>query len=162
VTPALSVSAVSRRILLRTAIALSVCSAGRSLLPDAAAAQPSEAANPCAVIGYDEARVGIVLQALKAAAHSMTPDPIAPFIEYPFTARSSAGTIVIKSAKDMRRMFPRIFTARVRSAILSQNLDDAFSNYQGVMIGNGQVWIAEVCRDQQCRDKKYVVRTVNF
>ena len=54
-TPALSVSAVSRRVLLRIAITLLVCSAGWSLLPDAAAEQPSKPANPCAVIGYDEA-----------------------------------------------------------------------------------------------------------
>ena len=160
--PALSVTAVDRRMVLRIAIALLACSAGPKLPPGAAAAQPSRASNGCAVISYDEARVAIVLQALKEAARSMTPDPILPFIEYPFTARSAAGNIVIRSTKDMRRMFSRIFTARVRSAILAQNLDDAFSNYQGVMIGNGQVWIAEVCRDQQCTDKKYVIRTVNF
>jgi hypothetical protein len=144
--------AIDRRILLVTAIGLLACGP--------TAAHPGKTA--CALIGYDAARVAVVLQALKEAANSMTPDPIEPYIDYPFTARSAAGNIVIKSANDLRRAFPRIFTERVRSAILAQNLDDAFSNYQGVMIGNGQVWIAEVCRDQACRDKKYVVRTINF
>jgi hypothetical protein len=152
--PARSAIAIDRRILLATAIGLLACGP--------AAAQPGNAWSACAVIGYDEARVAVVLQALKEAVNSLTPDPIEPYIDFPFTARSATGNIVIKSAKDLRRVFPRIFTDRVRSAILAQNLDDAFSNYQGVMIGNGQVWIAEVCRDQGCRDKKYVIRTINF
>ena len=152
--PARSAIAIDRRILLATAIGLLACGP--------AAAQPRKARNACALIGYDAERVTVVLQALKEAANSLSPDPIEPYIDYPFTARSPAGNIVIKSAKDLRRVFPRIFTDRVRSAILAQNLDDAFSNYQGVMIGNGQVWIAEVCRDRECRDKKYVIRAINF
>jgi hypothetical protein len=152
--PARSAITIDRRILLATAIGLLACGP--------AAAQPDKAWKACTVIGYDAERVAVVLQALKEAANSMAPDPIAPYIEYPFTARSAAGNIVVKSIKGLRRVFPRIFTDRVRSAILTQNLDDAFSNYQGVMIGNGQVWIAEVCRDQECRDKKYIIRTINF
>ena len=152
--PARSAIALDRRILLATAIGLLACGP--------AAAQPRKARNACALIGYDAERVTVVLQALKEAANSMTPDPIEPYIEYPFTARSATGNIVIRSIKDLRRVFPRVFTERVRSAILAQNLDDAFSNYQGVMIGNGQVWIAEICRDRECRDKKYVIRTINF
>ena len=160
--PARSAIAIDRRILLATAIGLLACS-GAPILPSGpAAAQPGRTRKACTLIGYDEARVAVVLQALKEAANSLTPDPIEPYIDYPFTARSAAGNIVIKSIKDLRRVFPRIFTESVRSAILAQNLDDAFSNYQGVMIGNGQVWIAEVCGDQECRDKKYVIRTINF
>jgi hypothetical protein len=152
--------AAHRHILFRTALALLACSAG--LPPASAAAQPSEAANNCGVLGYDEERVAVVLQALKEAAASMTPDSIEPYIEYPFTARSHAKNILIRSAKDLRRAFPRMFTDRVRSAILSQSLDNAFSNYQGVMMGNGQVWIGQVCRDSECHDSKYVIRAINF
>jgi hypothetical protein len=154
--------AVSRRPVFRTAIGLLVYSAGWRLLPGPAAAQPSRAANACVVIGYDKERVAVVLQALKQAAQSMTPDPIEPYLEYPFIARSPAGNIVIKSAKDLRRAFRRIFTDRVKAAILSQNLEDAFSNYQGVMVGDGEVWITEVCRERDCRDSKYIIRAINF
>ena len=157
-----STIAVNRRPLFRTAIGLLVCSAGRMLPQGAAAAQPNKATNACAVIGYDKERVAVVLRALKQAAKSMTPDPIEPYIEYPFTARSPAGNIVIRSTKDLRRAFRRIFTDRVKAAILSQNLDDAFSNYQGVMVGNGEVWITEVCREWECRDSKYIIRAINF
>jgi hypothetical protein len=147
--------AVGRRGLRWIAIGLLVCSAG------SAAARANSASNAC-VLGYDEQRVAVVLDALKKAATSMTPDPLAPYIEYPFIARSPKGNIVIRSAGDLTRVFRRIFTEPVRSAILSQSLEDAFSNYQGVMIGNGQVWIGEVCRDRECQNTKYVIRAINF
>ena len=72
--------------------------------------------------GYDRARVAIVVQARKqAAASSMKPSRIEPYIDYPFTTRHPGGAIVLRSAADLRRNFLRIFDDRVRSAILSQN-----------------------------------------
>ncbi len=120
------------------------------------------AARPCGLLGYDENRVAVVFAALKRAAASMTHDPIEPYIDYPFTARSAHGNIVLRSAKDLRRQFPRLFNARVRAAILAQNLDDAFTNYQGVMIGRGEVWIGETCLDRACDKTRYVIRAINF
>jgi hypothetical protein len=161
----LRATTVSRRIVrCAAAVALLICASGLNLRFAAAAAAPvGKAINEYAEFGYDMARVAAVLRALKQAAASMTPGPIEPYIEYPFTARHpGGGNIVIRSAADLRRVFPRIFNNHVRSAILSQKLDQAFHNYQGVMIGDGEVWIAQVCDDPACRNSRYLIRAINF
>ena len=35
-------------------------------------------------------------------------------------------------------------------AITAQKWQDLFVNYQGIMIGNGQVWINGICKDDKC------------
>ena len=46
----------------------------------------------------------------------------------------------VKDANDFVNSFDKIFTPAMKSAILNQPNSDLFANYQGLMLGNGEVW----------------------
>ena len=48
------------------------------------------------------------------------------------------------------RDFDRIFTPRVRRAILAQKAGELFVRDQGAMIGDGEVWFDQTCADSSC------------
>ena len=63
----------------------------------------------------------------------------------------------------IERNYRRIFTARVRNAILRQRFEKVFGNYQGVMIGDGAVWFDHTCVRKDCKPPlgPIKIRTVN-
>jgi hypothetical protein len=61
-----------------------------------------------------------------------------------------------------RRDYNCIFTPHVRHAILRQRYEQLFVNSHGVMFGNGEVWLAEICADRRCATTSAVrIITVN-
>jgi hypothetical protein len=56
--------------------------------------------------------------------------------------------------------YDRIFTAPVRDAVHQQRFDDLFANWQGVMIGNGQIWFSGICHDKKCVHKTVKVISI--
>jgi hypothetical protein len=63
----------------------------------------------------------------------------------PLFVTDSLSDLHVRTRRDALRYFSRIITPAVRHAILAQQLDGLFANWQGVMIGNGQVWIVNQC-----------------
>ena len=57
---------------------------------------------------------------------------------------------IYRDAKSVRADYDRIFTPKVRKAILAQRFEQLFGRDQGVMIGSGEVWFDHACRDRDC------------
>ena len=62
----------------------------------------------------------------------------------------AGGARTYKDRRSIERDFDRIFTARVRTAILKQDEDSLFTNYTGAMIGGGEVWFDRSCPNPSC------------
>jgi len=75
-------------------------------------------------------------------------------VSYPLGTTTS-GTV--KNMIECRDRYARIFNQKVVDAIDRQRFETLFANYQGVMIGRGEVWISGVCRDKKC-ERGYDVR----
>lgn len=72
---------------------------------------------------------------------------IAAHASYPLrTTLDGKQRIVIRSGKQLRDNFARIFHAAYREKIRSFCICNLFNNYRGVMLGNGQIWINEVSK----------------
>ena len=76
-----------------------------------------------------------------------------------YPLRTSAGRIGQESL--CRARHRTIFNDRVVSAIRAQKFEELFVNWQGIMIGDGEVWLAVVCHDSACRRKRLGIMTVN-
>lgn len=50
----------------------------------------------------------------------------------------------IHNAKEFLAHFDLIINKKVRDAVLKQSYDSLFCNWQGVMIGNGEIWINSI------------------
>jgi hypothetical protein len=55
-----------------------------------------------------------------------------------------------RDTRSVRADYDRIFTPKVRKAILAQRFEQLFGRDQGVMIGDGEVWFHHVCSNTTC------------
>ena len=67
---------------------------------------------------------------------------IANHVSYPIkTSLDKKNRITIKNKKQLINNFYRIFHAEYRRKIESYYTSNLFNNYQGAMIGRGEIWI---------------------
>jgi hypothetical protein len=78
-------------------------------------------------------------------------------VHYPL--RTSTGAV--RNVRDCVKAYADVFNARVVAAVTKQRFEKLFVNYQGVMIGDGEVWMSSLCRDKDCRTSVFVIVTVN-
>jgi hypothetical protein len=63
---------------------------------------------------------------------------------YPFAVRSNAGEIKLKNENAFRQHFRTIFNDQMKEIVRTQSPDSLFKNWQGIMIGNGEIWFSEL------------------
>jgi hypothetical protein len=91
---------------------------------------------------------------LKAGAR----DRVCGVVQYPLKHQDRGN--VTTRASCVRR-FDEIFTPGVVRAVTSQAFSSLFVNSGGIMIGNGDVWMAGICLDEDCRRSRLQVIAVN-
>ena len=67
---------------------------------------------------------------------------------------------VIKSAKAFVQHYDAIVTPEIAKAVTEQKYEDLFVNSQGVMFGDGQVWVYGICHDNACKNFDVKVITI--
>lgn len=87
------------------------------------------------------------LDALKDAILRDNRAWVAERISYPLRVNGEGGAREIRDASELLENFERVFTGKVRSAILAQDAARLFRNWSGMMIGNGEVWFEAVALD---------------
>jgi hypothetical protein len=65
-------------------------------------------------------------------------------VSYTFVLRLDKGEIKLKNKADFKEHVALIFTTQLKSIVQKQSADSLFKNWQGVMIGDGEIWFSEV------------------
>jgi hypothetical protein len=81
---------------------------------------------------------------LKLASKTNDAKKIADSIIYPLTVKVEGKPVTLKNSSEFLNQFKKIWTKDVSSALAGQEVSKLFCNYQGVMIGNGQIWIKKI------------------
>lgn len=81
-------------------------------------------------------------------------ETLSQYINYPLVVNSQK----IQNKNEFIKNYHTIVNKRVINAVLNQDIKKSFVNYQGVMIGNGQMWIAAIKEDDST---KYLIIAVN-
>jgi hypothetical protein len=107
---------------------------------------PVLADNPYAVAGISNpAHVTQFLARLKQALAADDHDAVAAMVRYPLSFGSLHGRpITYRSAAALSVNYARVFTPDVKAAVAAAKPDNLFVRDQGVMIGNGEIWMNEV------------------
>ncbi len=98
------------------------------------------------VAGFDSAKqfTGYFAN-LKRAVAKGNLDAVAKRVSYPLAVNQANGKRrSILNEKQFLKEYNSIMTSKVRNALASQNVNDVFVNYRGVMIGDGELWIGVV------------------
>jgi hypothetical protein len=115
------------------------------LLPGVALAQTGGCGGSSTVGDYDRAMAAPAsdfLAGLQRAVTANDRDAVAALVHYPLRVNGVKGVRWVSSRRDFERHYPAILTPRVRAAIARQRGVCLFANWQGVMIGDGEVWFS--------------------
>ena len=81
-------------------------------------------------------------------------------MSYPIGVNIHGRETVIKSAKAFVQHYDAIVTPAIAKAITEQTYGDLIVNYQGVMFGDGEVWMNGICHDNECKNFDVKVITI--
>jgi hypothetical protein len=98
---------------------------------------------------------------LKKAVAANDKEAVASMVEYPFKARIGGKAVTIRDAAHFAADYDKVFTAKVKEAVANQTYPNLFANWQGVMIGDGEVWFSGICSDDACERQTVRITAVN-
>ncbi len=111
-----------------------------------AAKRAADAASPISIIDV----YGKFLSRLQEAVRSGSRRSVSGLIAFPLRVNTKDGPKIYRDRKLVEEDFDRIFTPSVKQAILNQRSDQLFVRDQGAMVGDGEVWFDQTCRNAQC------------
>lgn len=82
------------------------------------------------------------------AAHDTA--AVAALMRYPVRVSIAGKSQKVADAAAFQRDYDKIVTPSLATLIGEQKFDTLFVNWQGVMLGQGEVWINGVCPDNDC------------
>lgn len=132
--------------------------------PTAAAPAASEAEAPAedararieSLLG-DAAQYEKVFNAFKTAVVGGDRAAVVEEVHFPLNI---SGGKKITGPGEFQRNYEKIITPAVVKAVSEQDFGKVFVNQQGVMIGDGQVWLNGQCLDQACTKTEVKVITI--
>lgn len=82
--------------------------------------------------------------ALKKAVAEGDKKSFAAMVDYPFQARIKGKSVKIRDAAHFVADYDQVVTAKVKHALEAQAYESLFANWQGVMVGDGEIWFSAV------------------
>jgi hypothetical protein len=113
------------------------------------AAKARRSANRDVAAAVDPAYAGF-LSDLQAAVRADDRVSLIALVGFPLRVNAAGRSRVYRDAQAVERDFERIFTARVRRAILKQRPEGLLVRDQGAMVGKGELWFDHRCSDPAC------------
>jgi hypothetical protein len=105
-------------------------------------------------------KVQKLLTDLQQAVSLHNAPAVAALVHYPIKVNPGKHPITIKNPKAFIKDYDRIITPDIAAAIYKQKYDALFVNSQGVMIGDGEVWITGFCLDKNCKNSDIKIGTI--
>ncbi len=102
-----------------------------------------------------------LVDALQNAVTAEDAASIAEYGLYPLAVNDSDGNYEIIDASDFVDSFDIAFTAETQQALLDQNPDDVIVTSEGVGLGNGAIWLTNVCLDDTCTQTQWGILSIN-
>jgi hypothetical protein len=90
------------------------------------------------------------LSRLQSAFRANDRRSIVAMISFPLRVNFPGGVRQYRDGSSVQRDFDRIFTPKVRRAVLDQRYDRLFVRDQGAMVGDGELWFRETCPNSAC------------
>lgn len=92
-----------------------------------------------------------VFDRLQQAVASDDRAGVASLVVYPLEVHLGGKSRKIRNAKEFMDAWDGIMVPEVKDVITKQRYRDVFVNWQGMMFGDGQVWINGICQDKACK-----------
>jgi hypothetical protein len=90
------------------------------------------------------------LSRLQAAVRRNDRDALIALVAFPLRVNFAGGARTYRDAASLGRDFDRVFTPKVKRAVLAQRPDRLFVRDLGAMVGDGELWFRETCPNAAC------------
>lgn len=80
---------------------------------------------------------------------------------FPLTVNANGETYDVLEEQDLADNFDTLITPETLQAVLEQDVADLIVTSEGVGIGNGAVWISNVCLDDACSETQWGIIAIN-
>jgi hypothetical protein len=99
-------------------------------------------------------------QEIKQAIESHDAKWIAENINLPLNVNINGKKFSIKTEKSFIKNYDNIITTSIVDAVRLQDENDMFKNWQGIMIGRGQIWFGQYI-DEKVNRSFYYIKAIN-
>lgn len=89
------------------------------------------------------------------------PTDIAGYAFYPLTINANGETYDVLEEQDFLDNFDSLILPETLEAIGAQDVDDLIVTDEGVGLGNGAMWITNVCLDDSCNETQWGILSIN-
>ena len=79
-------------------------------------------------------------------------DGIAGYVPFGEPIKVNGEDVVIADEADLAGRFEDLFNDKVVNAVTGQDYGTLFVNQDGIMFGDGELWISGICLDDTCAD----------
>jgi hypothetical protein len=91
-------------------------------------------------VGTTEENAGRFLASLQTAIASGDKRRVVSMVEYPIAAWVGERDVTFKNIDRLLASYDRVFTPRLKKTITDARVECLFTNWQGIMIHDGEVW----------------------
>lgn len=99
--------------------------------------------------------------AIQDAIMSDDPFVISDYALYPLMVNANGETYDVLDKQDLLNEFDSLVTPETLEAVLNQNVADLIVTSEGVGLGNGAMWITNVCLDDACEETQWGILSIN-
>jgi leucyl aminopeptidase (aminopeptidase T) len=109
----------------------------------------------------DPAKFRQMMTSLQQAVATHDASAVATLVSYPITVNPRTKRAMrIRTPEAFVARYDKIVTPHIADVIQKQKYEDLFVNYQGAMFGSGEIWIAGICKDKECKQSDIRIRTI--
>lgn len=101
------------------------------------------------------------IQAIQDALANHDVDKLAGYISYGETIKVNGEDVVIADYDDLTARFDSLFNDKVVQAVTGQKYETLFVNADGIMFGDGQLWLNGECDDDACEFPFVTIIAIN-
>ncbi|MFT3669651.1 MAG: hypothetical protein QM795_13985 [Pseudoxanthomonas sp.] len=110
----------------------------------------------------DHAAYRKLLEDLQVAVKNNDKAGVAALVDFPLEVTVAGKKTRVRNASEFAANYDGIMADEIKKAITEQRYEELTVNWQGVMIGNGQVWLNGICVDKACKQSSPRVVTLQL
>jgi hypothetical protein len=98
----------------------------------------------------DHTKFEAAFHAVQDAVADYDAEAFAAWVAYPIGVNIEGEDVVLETPEALVEQYDSFMTEEITTAVIGQRYEEVLVNFQGIMFGDGQVWINGVCADDEC------------
>jgi len=101
------------------------------------------------------------IERIQEALRDRDIEKLAGYIGYGEAIKVNGADVVVNDQEQLTGEFDSLFNQKVIDAVTGQAYETLFVNQDGIMFGNGELWLNGVCDDEACQFPFVTIIAIN-